>query len=345
MTKKISAIPIISILLCILFSGCSSPASNTISNTHSEPCESISTTSTISPAPEKPAASEHTEAEISTVDQPDDVEPETTPSSLVDTTSEPVTNDPTPPETDKSTTTTEIPTTSTANTPTQNETQEPALQTPTVQTPSKSTPVTAISIDYSGYISENEKKPYIKSTPIYGVLYSGSRVQVKDSVIFSLSITPADHTDKLIIEASKGLSYSLSGNLLTVTVESDDNYGAGRISIYTISDNGAISASANYNFAIDPLGDPFHDMSEILSTYIRKCGMVYTSFENGYTFDNPACSITKYPGAPAWDDMIDKSQSGWISRSFWLIDQYKAIGFTKANFIITDTAVGFSASK
>lgn len=344
MTKKTSVIPILSILLCVLLVGCSNAVSNSVSNEHTEPSESIPTDSPSLQKPDEPVLSEGADTTITTADQTD-IEPETSPSSSVNTTSEPITDEPSPPETEKPTTTTEKPTTDTTNPPKPSETQEPAVQTPTVQEPAKKVPVTALSIDYSGYISKNEKTPYIKNAPIYGVLYSGTRIQVKDSVLFSLSITPGNHTDKLIIEVSKGLSYSLSGNTLTVTVERDDNYGAGRISVYAISDNGAISASANYNFAIDPSGDPYGDMSEILSEYILKRGMAYTSFENGYTFDDPESSITKYPGAPAWDDMVEKTQSDWISRCFWLIDQYKSMGFTKANFIITETSVGFSASK
>lgn len=344
MTKNLSIIPILSILLCILFVGCSSTTSNSTSYGHSEPNESFSTVSTSDQDQKKPVTSERVETTVTTSEQPD-VVPETTPSSPVNTTNVPITDEPAPPETEKPATTTEKTTTDTTNFPAPSETQKPTEQTPTVQEPTKSVPVTALSIDYSGYISENEKTPYVKNAPIYGVLYSGSRVQVKDSVTFSITITPTNYTDKLIIETSKGLSYSLSGNNLTITVDRDDNYGAGKISVYAISDSGAISASANFNFSLDPQGDPYRDMSGILSEYIRKCGMAYTSFENGYTFDDPASSISKYPGAPAWDDMIEKNQADWISRCFWLIDQYKTMGFTKANFIITDTAIGFSASK
>ena len=202
-----------------------------------------------------------------------------------------------------------------------------------------------ISVSYSGYQTSNEPKPYVKGTPIYGILYSGTRAQVGDKISFSLSVSPSNHTDNVVIEASKGLSYTLSGSKLTVSVDSDANYGAGNFTVYALDSDGRISASAQFNFAVDKSGNPFSDLASVLSGYITAKKMNYTSFSAGYTTENPSLSITGYAGAPAWDDMIDLSDKNHIERCLWLIDQYKAKGFAKVNFIITETSVGFCAAK
>lgn len=202
----------------------------------------------------------------------------------------------------------------------------------------------SISLSFCSYESKNEKAPYILSSPIYGVLYCGKRVQIGDSIVLSVDVSPVNHTDRVSIEVSNGLEYTLSEGSLSVTVKQDGNYGVGRVSVYAIAENGSVSASAVYSFVIDSAGDPFADMASILSNYIRAKGMQYTNFSEGYTATDPSKSITHYVGAPAWDDMIDKSGSDWIKQCFHLIDQYKTMGFSKVNFIITDISVGFSAA-
>ena len=217
-------------------------------------------------------------------------------------------------------------------------------QTEPVTEPVKTVHASSISISFDHYESKNEKTPFVLGSPLYGVLYSGKRVQVGDTVIFSVNVSPADHTDRVSVEVSNGLECSLSGSTLRVAVKQDGNYGTGRISVYAIAENGAISANADYSFVIDPAGDPFEDMASALSDYIRLKGMQYTTFTEGYTASDPSKSVTHYAGAPAWDDMIDKSFSGWVKQCFDLIDRYKSMGFSKVNFIITDISVGFSAA-
>ena len=203
---------------------------------------------------------------------------------------------------------------------------------------------TSISFSFDHYESKNEKTPFVLGSPLYGILYSGKRSQIGDSITLYINVSPVNHTDRVLIEVSNGLEYSLSGNTLRVTVKEDGNYGTGRISVYALADNGSISANADHSFVIDPAGDPFADMVSVLSDYIRLKGMQYTTFPEGYTASDPSKSITHYTGAPAWDDMINKSSSGWAKQCFDLIDRYKSMGFSKVNFIITDISVGFSAA-
>ena len=208
----------------------------------------------------------------------------------------------------------------------------------------KSIHASLISISFDHYDSKNEKTPFVLGSPLYGILYSGKRAQIGDTVTFSVKISPADHTDRVSVEVSNGLSYSLSGNTLRITVKHDGNYGTGRVSIYALTEKGSISKNSDYSFVIDPAGDPFSDMASVLSDYIRLKGLQYTTFTEGYTASDPSKSVTHYSGAPAWDDMIDKLSSGWIKQCFDLIDRYKSMGFSKVNFIITDISVGFSAA-
>ena len=217
-------------------------------------------------------------------------------------------------------------------------------QTEQVTKPVKTVHATSISFSFDHYESKKEKTPYVLGSPLYGILYSGKRAQVSDTVTFSLKVAPADHTDRVVVEVSTGLEYTLSGNTIRVTVKEDGNNGTGRISVYALADNGSISANADHSFVIDPAGDPFADMASVLSDYIRLKGMQYTTFPEGYTASDPSKSITHYAGAPAWDDMIDRSSSIWIRQCFDLIDRYKSMGFSKVNFIITDISVGFSAA-
>ena len=217
-------------------------------------------------------------------------------------------------------------------------------QTEQVTNTVKTEHATSISFSFDHYESKNEKAPFVLGSPLYGILYSGKRSQIGDSITLYINVSPVNHTDRLMIEVSNGLEYSLSGNTLRVTVKEDGNYGTGRISVYALADNGSISANADHSFVIDPAGDPFADMAPVLSDYIRLKGMQYTPFSEGYTASDPSKSITHYAGAPAWDDMINKSSSGWKKQCFDLIDRYKSMGFSKVNFIITDISVGFSAA-
>ncbi len=231
--------------------------------------------------------------------------------------------------------------------PTEAPKTEPA--TPPETKPSNPEPVkhinaTAVSVAYSCYQSSNEPQPYVKGTPIYGILYSGTRAQVGDKISFSISVSPSNSTDSLAVEASDGLSYTISGNTLTISANSDSGYGAGNFTLYALAEDGHISASVQMNLAIDKAGNPFADLSSILSGYITAKNLYYTSFSEGYTTANPSLSITGYADAPAWDDMIDLSEANHIERCLWLIDRYKAKGFTKVNFIVTETSVGFCAA-
>ena len=202
----------------------------------------------------------------------------------------------------------------------------------------------SVMLSFCSYESINEKTPYILGSPVYKVLYSGKRVQIGDSLILSIGASPFNHTDQIYVEVSNGLEYNLSGNLLRIAVKQDGNYGVGRVTVYAVADNGSISASAVYSFVVDSARDPFADAATVLADYIRIKGMQFTSFSEGYTAADPTKSITHYAGAPAWDDMIDKSNSAWLKQCFNLIDQYKSMGFSKVNFIITDISVGLSAA-
>jgi len=203
-----------------------------------------------------------------------------------------------------------------------------------------------ISISYSSLKSVNEPSPYIKGTPIYGILYSGSRAQIGDTIVFKLTVSPSNHTDAVFIESSSNISCNISGNTLTVNVKSAGENDIGMITIYASKGAGSrVSAKATVSFAIDRGGNPYNDLPTLLSEYIRLKGMEFAVCPNGYTTADPTLSITGFAGAPAWDDQILKSESNWISRCFWLIDQYASRSFRIVNFIITETSVGFSASK
>lgn len=229
---------------------------------------------------------------------------------------------------------TTLPTTSTA----------PAKTTTT--NPSELIHIKSISVSLSGYYSTNESKPYIKSNPIYQVLYNGSRAQVGDTLTFNVSIYPVSNNGKISIKSSENLSATLSGNTLSVKIKGAGQYGTGLVTIYGLDPDGKkIDAESTVNLVIDKSENPFNNLSTVLSDYIRAKNMEYTTVLNGYTKDDPALSITAYPGAPAWDDCIYKSDSNYISRCFWLIDEYASLGFKKINFIITGEQIGFAASK
>ena len=229
---------------------------------------------------------------------------------------------------------TTLPTTSTA----------PAKTTTT--NPSELIHIKSISVSLSGYYSTNESKPYIKSNPIYQVLYNGSRAQVGDTLTFNVSIYPVSNNGKISIKSSENLSATLSGNTLSVKIKGAGQYGTGLVTIYGLDPDGKkIDAESTVNLVIDKSENPFNNLSTVLSDYIRAKNMEYTTVLNGYTKDDPALSITAYPGAPAWDDCIYKIDSNYISRCFWLIDEYASLGFKKINFIITGEQIGFAASK
>lgn len=199
-----------------------------------------------------------------------------------------------------------------------------------------------LSFSYQGYISANEPKPYIKEKAIYDILYSGTRAQVGDTLVFKVSTLPSNATDKLVISVSDNLSYKIDGDKVSVTINGRGAYDIGSLSF---SSKLNPSISSNYRFSIDENGNPYSDFSSILSEYISLKGMSYCTVEKGYTQDNPSLSITHFPDAPSWDDKITKSNTNWMLESFNLIDEYKKHSFTKVNFIITSTDIGFSASK
>ena len=336
--RKITVLTIILLMLCLLFSGCTR-------NTDTVPAESKTTEESVQASSDIPDTEP---SEISDTESPETEPSETTADETKPSeTTEAVTEKPEtkPQETQKTGEKKTDKQDKPAGDKTPAETGKTEETQPKLQEQPKQIHAKTVSIAYSGYQSSNEPKPYVKGTPIYGILYSGARAQVGDKIIFTISVSPSNHTDRIVIEASKGLSYTLSGNKLTVSVDSDTNYGAGNFTVYAISDDGPISASAQFNFAVDKSGNPFGDLSNILSGYITASKMNYTSFSNGYTTGNPLLSITKYAGAPAWDDMISLSETNHIERCLWLIDQYKAKGFSKVNFIITETSIGFCAAR
>lgn len=199
-----------------------------------------------------------------------------------------------------------------------------------------------LSFSYTGYESSNEPTPYLKERPIYDIIYSGSRAQVGDTLIFKIDCVPADATDRIIVNTSDNLTYKVKGNTLLITVNSSGAYGVGSLSV---SSKLNPTLSKNLRFTIDSAGNPLNDFSTILSEYITYKGMTYGTVEKGYTTDDPSLSITKYSGAPAWDDMISRQSDNWMQKSLWLIDEYKKHSLGKVNFIISPTEIGFSASK
>ena len=194
-----------------------------------------------------------------------------------------------------------------------------------------------LSFSYTGYKSSNEPTPYLKD-----ILYSGSRAQVGDTLIFKIDCDPADATDTVVIGTSDNLSYKISGNTLSITVNSSGAYSVGSLSV---SSKLNPSLSKSFRFTIDSAGNPLNDFSSILSEYISYKGMEYCTVEKGYTTEDPSLSITKYSGAPAWDDMISRQSDNWMQKCLWLIDEYKKHSLGKVNFIISPTEIGFSASK
>ncbi len=199
-----------------------------------------------------------------------------------------------------------------------------------------------LSFSYTGYNSSNEPKPHLKGKPIYDILYSGKRAQVGDKLSFTVETSPSNATDSLVISTSNNLSYSISGKIITVTVKDSGAYGVGTLSVSSKLNS---SLSQTFRITIDAAGNPLNDFSTILGEYIAYKGMTYCTVPKGYTTDNPSLSITNYPGAPAWDDMISRDSDDWMQKSLWLIDEYKKHSMGKVNFVISPTEIGFSASK
>ena len=199
-----------------------------------------------------------------------------------------------------------------------------------------------LSFSYTGYKSSKEPTPYLKEKPIYDILYSGSRAQVGDTLVFKIECSPADATDTVVISTSSNLSYKVSGNTLSITVNSSGAYSVGSLSV---SSKLNPSLSKSFRFTVDSAGNPLDDFSSILSEYISYKGMTYCTVEKGYTTEDPSLSITGYSGAPAWDDMISRQSNNWMQKCLWLIDEYKKHSLGKVNFIISPTEIGFSASK
>lgn len=227
-------------------------------------------------------------------------------------------------------------------------TEPPVTEPPVtdIPDPPESIHATSVQITLSSYTSSNEPTPYVKGTPIYSILYNGERVQVGDTLVYTVSVSPADHTNTVVVSVTDNLSYELSGNTLKVKVNSIADLGSGRITVYVQDPaNRAISASLRTTFAIDKSGNPFENLSGVFSSYICSLGMSYTTVTQGYTYSDPSLSFTSFAGAPAWDDQILKSEADWLARCFWLLDKYREAGFTKVNFIETNTSLGFSASK
>ncbi len=331
--KKLFWSAIICVLILFLLAACSG-------NTNTPPTDSLSSLVTFSaeftepPSSKVPNESNETSTFIPSTDSPVVTEQsEMTPDTTMDSdtlysanTSAPNISQPTqtePPETG----------------PPKTETTE------TIIPQSANIPVQNVSITYTSYSSENEPKPYLKGSAIYGILYNGERAQVGDSLALNLSVSPSNHKSKIVIETTENISYSISGNTITVRVNSIGDIATGRISVYATDTNGAILASKRFSFAIDNAGNPYDNLSSILSEYIRYLGMDYCTVTEGYTTNDPSLSFTDFAGAPAWDDQILKSNSTWLAQCFELLDKYKDAGFKKVNFIETATSLGFSASK
>jgi len=336
------------LMLCVL-AACSSQSNSSLPNTSTVTPNTSSTSNATTSEDENASVPDSTAGTSSTEDSSTGAStPETTGPNT------PVTSNPT---TDKTPETSNPPATDPPAKP--GETNPPATKPPQTTPPVTDPPVTEkpvvtptnvaaqkITATLSAYTSANEPSPYLKGTPIYQILYGGERAQVGDTLTFKLSIEPANHTDTISVTVTDNITYSLVGNTLTVSVNSFGDIGSGRITIYACDpSSGAIHTSSKISFAIDAAGNPYDNLTSILSSYIRVLGMNYTSVSEGYTAKDPSLSFTQFEGAPAWDDQILKSESDWVKRCFWLLEKYANSGFKNVNFIETSTSFGFSASK
>lgn len=221
---------------------------------------------------------------------------------------------------------------------------EPEKET-TSPKPLQNVHISSISLNLKSYSSKNEATPYLKGQPIYQLLYRGERVQIGDTLGYSVKVNPINNNGLVSIDASDNLKCTFSGDTLTVTVLNSGFYEMGTIRIYGMSPDGrGFDADCTVSFVIDEGGNPFDNLSRILGDYIRIKGMQHTGVHDGYTSKNPSLSITHYKDAPAWDDEILKSEGNYINRCLWLIDEYSKHGFKKVNFILAETGAGFSAS-
>lgn len=226
----------------------------------------------------------------------------------------------------------------------QTQNSQPSITTSPVETQKPADSKIAfskISVTYSGYQSVAEPTPYLKGKAIYDILYSGSRAQVGDTLTFSVNTAPVNATDTIFVTVSDNLKYSVSGNTITVFVNGKGPYDIGTLSVSSAQNP---SLTQTIRFTVDAAGNPLNDFANILNNYITVCGMSYGTVEKGYTTDDPSLSITKFDGAPAWDDKIVKSSDNWMAEALNLIDEYKRHSFKKVNFIITPTEIGFAAS-
>lgn len=334
---------IICILLICFLAACNNVIDHSLPDETPSISTSITTPETSVPETDPPSTSSST-VDVTTV-TPQESEYNITGTTTTLETSEPPQTSQVP-ETKPPETTTTPETKPPVTTPT----TEPPKTEPPATKPEDTQPIlvpaTAVSIHLVSYDSNNEPRPYIKDSAIYSILYKGERVQVGDLLVYEIDVSPANHTDNIAIGITDNLSYELSGNTLTIKVNSVSDLGSGRITVYVQdSTNGAIRANTRTTFAVDASGNPFDNLTTIFSAYIRALGMSYTTVSQGYTYSDPTLSFTSFAGAPAWDDQILKSESTWLARCFWLLDEYKEAGFSKVNFIETNTEFGFSASK
>lgn len=341
--KKHLIILLALLMAMLLFTSCS--RTNTDASLDSNTSTSIQ--QTVSNSEDTPGS---TETPDTTVSGTEETSTPTTDEPTTGTTVPPVTD---PPTTTKPPVTTEPDTSSPpATTPpvTEPNTSAPPVTEPPATEPSipKPTyvPSASLSVKFVSYSSGNEAVPYLKGDAIYSILYKGSRAQVGDTLVYELSVLPADHGDIILFSATDNLSCTLSGSRLTVKVIRNNDIATGRITVYTAKDDrSAVSASVKISFVIDESGDPYEKMSKIVDHYISAKGMVSTDLDKGYTYLDPSSSITGFEGAPAWDDQILKSDPDWKAKCLWLIDEYAKRGFTKVSFIETSAAFGFSAAQ
>lgn len=307
---------------------------------------SISTQQTISNSEDTPGSTETPDTTVSGTEETSTPTDEST----TGTTVPPVTD---PPTTTKPPITTEPDTSSPpVTTPpvTEPNTSAPPVTEPPATEPSVPKPTyvpsASLSVKFVSYSSGNEAIPYLKGDAIYSILYKGSRAQVGDTLVYEISVLPADHGDIILFSATDNLSCTLSGSRLTVKVIRNNDIATGRITVYTAKDDrSAVNASVKISFVIDEPGDPYEKMSKVIDHYISAKGMVSTDLDKGYTYSDPSSSITGFEGAPAWDDQILKSDPDWKAKCLWLIDEYAKRGFTKVSFIETSAAFGFSAAQ
>lgn len=314
------------------------PGGNTPTSTQ----QTISSNENTTGSTETPGTTESGTDETST-STPDTDEPVTDSTETTGTTETPGTT--VPPVTDPPSTTKPTDTIPPATEP---DTSAPPVTVPPETEPTVPTYVasTSLSVSFVSYSSGNEATPYLKGDAIYSILYKGARAQVGDTLVYEISVLPANHSDTILLSTTDNLSCTLSGSRLTVKVLRNNDIATGRITVYTAKDERSqANASAKISFVIDEAGDPYEKMTKVIDHYISAKGMVSTDLDKGYTYSDPSSSITGFEGAPAWDDQILKSEPNWKEKCLWLIDEYAKRGYTKVSFIETTAAFGFSAAQ